>query len=218
MVNYETLHCFHAFTKATLSRFVKLSLNPSYFQFMVLCSMAMRITLEVFHDLRCFTFVKVISLCLIGVYDRCYKDLFRKNEESESLGSYCERINSSLLSRDGRSQLPVGRHQKMISLLSSLENVDYENFLLTETEMKMLEDILNLVLSEGISKASTDILGHSHFPWIDANEEEEAMDSSNLDEQEDDSSRVNGIVKYCDGSCFNFVLSYMREVLQKVNL
>ncbi|GBM89436.1 hypothetical protein AVEN_261123-1 [Araneus ventricosus] len=149
----ETSKSFESFMRATLSKYVKMSEIPTYFHFMLVCSLINAIVFENFVYLRCFTFAKVSSLCLIAVYERCYKDFFNEKEEFETLDSYCKRISPSILSEDGTSEMPVD-HQELISLLSSVENIDYESFDLTENEVRMLDDAIDLVPPEEVPENS----------------------------------------------------------------
>ncbi|GBN20521.1 hypothetical protein AVEN_169962-1 [Araneus ventricosus] len=214
--NQDTLGCFNSFMKATLSRLVKLSVTPSYTSFVLSCALVNTIAAEMFLDLRCFTFAKVTSLCLIAVYNRCYKSMFKEKEESTSLHCFCRRIN--IQSRDCGGRLATDVQQQISILLESLKDVDYQNFSLTDDEEKMLHDVLRYEDIPEDPEVPTNMLCEFHSSSVDASDIEEAMDCLNLDEHEDNSSEVNQVCQYCDLQCSNFLLWHQREFLEKFNL
>ncbi|GBM89434.1 hypothetical protein AVEN_261121-1 [Araneus ventricosus] len=216
----ESLEWFDLFIKANLSRYIKISENATYFQFMVLCSLIHTISSEVFRDLQCFTSVKIISLCLRVVYDRCYKDQFEK--ESEGLGLYCKRINIPLLFEDGKSLLSTDFKKEIKSMLQNIRVVGYKNFELTDLEERMLHDSLDLVPAEGIpvdSEVSTNMpckppsatdINRNLADEIDI---EMKMDFLNLDENSPGAIRICDI---CDGKCFTFLSLYQNEITENI--
>ncbi|CAL1281197.1 unnamed protein product [Larinioides sclopetarius] len=207
MSKREILEDFDSFMKATLSRCIKLSESPTYFNFILLCSFIKSIVYEIFTVTQCFCFAKVSSLCLIAVYERCYKDFFKEKEKSESLGSYCQKLKTTLCSED-KNLIPI----VVYDLPVSLENDNDENFFLTDSEKKMLVDTLNFVPAIG---HFIDNEGTTKFDSLssDASDVENAMKCLNFDEHEDDYSKINQICYTCDGKCFKILESYRREVL-----
>ncbi|GBL95906.1 hypothetical protein AVEN_160486-1, partial [Araneus ventricosus] len=106
----------------------------------------------------------------------------------------------------GRGQLPPNAEQQILSLLESLRDVDDKSFAQTDSEEKILDEILELVPLEGMfagPDVSTKELCESHSSSIDVTGVEEAMKCLNLDKSEDDSIKLNQICELCDGKCFH---------------
>ncbi|KAF8787120.1 hypothetical protein HNY73_008748 [Argiope bruennichi] len=154
----------------------------------------------------CFTQAKITSLCLKAVYERChYKDLLNLGEEYESLGSYCKRINPTLISEDGKSLLPNDFHLYFSSLLVRLENTDYQNFVLTNSEKGMLNYVLDLVPPAGIpaeNETSTNMY-HKYYFYPNGTRVKENINFSR-------------ICAFCHGKCSNFLLLYPSEIIGNI--
>ncbi|KAF8787119.1 hypothetical protein HNY73_008747 [Argiope bruennichi] len=199
----DTFKCsIDSFIKTYLSRYVEMSGNPSYYHFMLLCSLVRTTIIAACPFDNCFTFAKLISWCLITVFNRCYINLFEEHEEYESLGSYCRRINSILFYGEDGNLLPDIDLEEIRSLLESLRHVDCKNFYLTDFEEKLLKDTLNLVPSE------TSSLNSEIFLSI-------AYQSSDEDERP---PPINTICRFCGRRCFKFLIFFLSEVRERINL
>ncbi|GBN66509.1 hypothetical protein AVEN_263542-1 [Araneus ventricosus] len=94
---------------------------------------------------------------------------------------------------------------KIQTLNWTLRDVDDKSFAQTDSEEKILDEILELVPPEGmfaVPDASTNELCESHSSSIDVTCVEEAMKCLNLDKSEDDSIKLNQICELYDGKCF----------------
>ncbi|CAL1276959.1 unnamed protein product [Larinioides sclopetarius] len=218
--NNKDYRCSEFHAKVMLSSCVKLSSTPSYFHFMVVSSLISATVFNLFTKIKakCFTFAKIASQCLMAVYDRCYKNFFEENEESESLDSFCETIWSSFLTKGDESILQLVSQLKISSLIASLCDIEVENFELNDSEIEMLDDIIYSIPPEEIREDLSLLMsrtGEYHYSSDNESDTEEAMNCLNLDEISKYSSRVNQICEFCGRKCFKFLISFERLTKKK---
>ncbi|GBM77058.1 hypothetical protein AVEN_245901-1 [Araneus ventricosus] len=80
----EEYSCFEVYMKAILSKCVELSRTPSKLHFLLVCTFIYGIISERSRrEKKCFMFAKIASQCLLAVYDRHYKKLFKNEGDSE---------------------------------------------------------------------------------------------------------------------------------------
>ncbi|GBN48919.1 hypothetical protein AVEN_88642-1 [Araneus ventricosus] len=218
--NSKEYRCSEFHMKIILSSCMKLSSTQSYFHFMVVSSLISATVFDLFTKVKakCFIFAKIASLCLIAVYDRCYKNFFKENEESDSLDSFCERIWHLSLTEGDESILQLASQHKINPLIASLCDVDAENFELYDSEMEMLDDIIRSNPPEEIKEDPAILLsrwGEFHYSSDDKSDVEEAMDCLNLGEISKYSSRLNRICEFCGRKCFKLLMAFERHIKKK---
>ncbi|KAF8787125.1 hypothetical protein HNY73_008753 [Argiope bruennichi] len=209
---------FELFMDAFLSRCLIISDEPSYLSFLLLCSLIVNTAHPIFIDLQCLTYAMICCLCLRIVYEKCYKDLFDENEESESLDSYCRSINPCFVEEENQILLSVQQQFQISLLLSKAVNMDYNNFMLTNSDMGILHKTINILTMDDFllnTCESTDMCCESDSSSTDTMDVEDETDSFSSDECEDFSSRENQKCGFCGGKCFRYLVLYRSETLRQ---
>ncbi|KAF8787121.1 hypothetical protein HNY73_008749 [Argiope bruennichi] len=206
---------FELFMDAFLSRCLIISDEPCYLSFLLICSLIVTTARPIFIDLQCFTYAMICCLCLRIVYEKCYKDLFDENEESESLDSYCRSINPFHVEEEDSNLLLSVQEQNQISLLlSKAINMDYDNLILTNSDMRILHETIDII-------NKTDFLLNPYeqadmcYVRNNTMDVENEMVSKISDERGDSSCRENKICCLCGGKCFRYLELYKSEMLQQ---
>ncbi|KAF8787126.1 hypothetical protein HNY73_008754 [Argiope bruennichi] len=221
-------YLYETFMKSLLSRSILISDKPSYLSFLLLCSLIETLAGPIFIEQQCLTYAVMCALCLKSVYQRCYKDLFDEKEESESLDSYCRSINTFPFEAEKKLLLSADEQRQISLLLSNAVDIDYNNDILTDTELEILHNTMDIMFPEDFRLNSfkpTGMCCECDSFSNDAEDVKEEMncacskgedlESVNSDEDEECSTRVNRICNLCFGKCFRYLVLYKGEILEQ---
>ncbi|KAF8787127.1 hypothetical protein HNY73_008755 [Argiope bruennichi] len=206
---------FELFMDAFLSRCLIISDEPCFLSFLLICSLIEITAGTIFTEQQCLTYAVICSLCLRSVYERCYKELFDEKEETECFDSFCRSIIPFLDDEEDSKLLLSIEQQKQISLLlSKAINMDYDNLILSNSDMRILHQTIDIINMKDFLLNPYEQVGICCVRNNTMDLENE-MDSKSSVEREDSSSRENKICALCGGKCFRYLELYRSEMLQQ---
>ncbi|GIY54953.1 uncharacterized protein CEXT_582351 [Caerostris extrusa] len=153
------------FLKHIGCRCLKMSEEPSYFNFLLMCGFVGHFTAFCYDNGKCCRVVEVASKCIIAIFNRNFVDFFGREGGLDELINYCDMSNICVLAEQSKKSMidmvlpELEFRSSVLNILKSCEEVDSEDFLVSHLE----ETLLLTVVDDDLKGFEPDSLLH-HIP------------------------------------------------------